>query len=141
MISALFWLFFMSASAIIVLFGRSLERSFLIALIACVVATYIFNAKLGWNEAQPYILIVDCALLALALFITSKANNFWPIWFSAFQGIAVATSLAQIVFPNEIPGIYINIKGLWFFPALISVVVGTLLDHRQASAKNAPHSN
>lgn len=140
MISALFWLFFLSASTIIILFGRSLERSFLVAIIACVLATYIFNAKLGWDGAQSYILVVDCILLVLALFITTRANNFWPIWFSSFQGIAVATGLAQVVFPNEIPGIYINIKGLWFFPAMISLVIGTLLDHKQISTKHSSNA-
>jgi hypothetical protein len=134
-IAVLFWLFLASASAAVIIFGDRNSRVFLGILFAGVACTYVLNSTLGWVEAQIYIFVIDGMTLSIALWLVSKVDAYWPIWFSAFLTIAVATSLAQLVFPNHIPGIYINLQGFWFFPALISLVVGVMLDARAEQAK------
>jgi hypothetical protein len=128
MIAALFWLFLAAASLALLMFGDHAAKTFLAILLIGVVGTYLLNSNLGWNEAQVYIFLIDSAILSFALWLVSTVNAYWPIWVSAFQSIVVATSFAQLAFPNHIPGIYINLQGFWFFPALASLVVGAMLD-------------
>ncbi len=134
MIAVLFWLFLASASAAVIIYGDRNSRVFLGILFAGVACTYVLNINLGWDEAQVYIFVIDGITLSIALWLVSKIDAYWPIWFSAFLAIAVATSLAQLVFPNHIPGIYINLQGFWFFPALMSLVIGVILDARAEQA-------
>jgi hypothetical protein len=134
MIAALFWLFLASSSAALLMFGDQVAKIFLAILLAGVVGTYLLTNNLGWQEAQIYILYIDSAILIVALLLVSKARVYWPIWVSAFQAIVVATSLAHLIFPNHIPGIYINLQGFWFFPALMSLVIGVILDARTEQA-------
>jgi hypothetical protein len=135
MIAALFWLFLASSSAALLMFGDHVAKTFLAILLTGVVGTYLLTKNLGWQEAQIYILYIDGAILTFALWLVSKARAYWPIWVAAFQAIVVATSLANLIFPNKIPGIYINLQGFWFFPALTSLVVGVMLDARAQQAK------
>jgi hypothetical protein len=118
------------AAAVIIFTGGIAERRFLIVLMICVFSTYAVNATLGWMEAQPYITGIDTALLLMTLAWTAKTTCYWPIWFSAFQAIAVATSFAQLLFPNHVPTVYIAVQGFWFLPALASMAAGAMLDRR-----------
>lgn len=128
---ALFWLFFFAAIAIIVMAGKRLERCFAGMMIFLVSTTYFLNAELGWDRAQIYVLLIDSITLILSLFLVSIAKTYWPIWFSAFHAIAVATGIAQFAFPNEVPAFYTNMQGFWFFPAIVAMVIGVMLDSRE----------
>jgi hypothetical protein len=132
MLAWMFWLFLVCALSLVVIKGGGTERWFSAAIALSVVCTFLLNRELGWIAAQKVILLVDITLLLLSLVLVSKSHRHWPIWFSAFQSIAVATSVAFFVFPNHVPSLYINAQGFWFFPALMSMTIGVILDSRKA---------
>jgi hypothetical protein len=132
MIAALFWLFLLCASVATATFGDRVSRMFLVALIAGTFGTLALNYMLGWAAAHKYVFAIDAIILLIAFGLVSKTKFFWPIWFCGLHGITVATSLSQLAFPNQIPGIYINIQGFWFFPAVAALVAGVMLDYRAA---------
>ena len=131
MIAILFWSFLLAATFSVAIMGSAMERRFLTLILICVSSTFFLNSRLGWMDAQPFVLLLDMGLLITSLALTSFATCFWPIWFSAFQAIAVATGLAQFLFPNHVPAIYIAVQGFWFLPALMSMTVGVIMDSRQ----------
>jgi hypothetical protein len=130
MIALLFWFFLAVAAAALTVFGDRQSKAYLAILLLGVVSTSAFISSFGWSEAQPYVLLVDSLILIFSLWLVSKTNSYWPIWACSFQSIVVATSIAHLIFPNQIPGVYINLQGFWFFPLLISVVYGALRDYR-----------
>jgi hypothetical protein len=129
----LFWLFLLSAVIIIFTVGKKVDQQFSMLLVTAVAATFSLNRFLGWDDAQIYITVIDSLLLILSLSFLSVTKAYWPIWFSAFQAIVVATSIAQLVFPNNVPAVYTNMQGFWFFPAVTSMVIGVMLDNRANS--------
>jgi hypothetical protein len=130
MIAMSFWFFFFVASSTTFMAGRRVERIFVSLLIFGVIATYVLNANLGWINARLLIFLIDASFLSLALFLSSRADCYWPIWFAGFLAIAVATSLSETLFPNKLPAIYIAIQGFWFLPAMASMAIGTVMDGR-----------
>ena len=131
MFSWIFWIFFVSTLTIIFFRGGSNEKWFSTAIFANVTYTYFVNKTLGWVNAHPFVLVIDIMLLVFLLALMSKSRRYWPIWFAAFHSIAVATSAAFFIFPNDIPSLYINAQGFWFLPALMSMTVGVIMDSRQ----------
>jgi hypothetical protein len=129
----LFWLFLCSAMVIMFAAGGKVERWFAGMIGLSVIATYLLNYELGWDKAHTYVVLVDGFALIVALWLISVTKAHWPIWFSAFHAIAVATGIAQLVFPNEVPAVYTNMQGFWFFPAVTSMVIGVMLDNQANS--------
>jgi hypothetical protein len=133
MLAWMFWLFLACALSLVVVKGGRVERWFSVAIALSVACTFLLNRELGWIAAHKMILLIDVALLTLSLVLVSKSRRYWPIWFTAFQAIAVATSVAFFVFPNHVPSLYINAQGFWFFPALMFMTIGVIMDNRKAA--------
>ena len=131
MFSWLFWIFCISALAIVFFRGELIEKLFAATILISIIATYLVNNALGWVNAHPFVFSFDLGLLLLSLVLVSKSRRYWPIWFAAFQMIAIATSVAFFIFPNHVPSLYINAQGFWFLPALMSMTVGVIMDSRQ----------
>jgi hypothetical protein len=129
-VAILFWLFLLSAVVMIFIVGRKIERQFTAMIVASVCATYLLNANLGWDDAEIYVATIDVVALVYALYLVSVTDRYWPMWFSAFQGVALATSIAQLVSPSNIPAVYTAMQSFWFFPAVGAMVVGVILDGR-----------
>jgi hypothetical protein len=129
-VAILFWLFLLSAVVMIFIVGGKIERQFTAMIVVSVFATYLLNANLGWDNAEVYVATIDVFALAYALSLVSVTDRYWPMWFSAFQGVALATSIAQLVSPADIPAIYTAMQSFWFFPAVGAMVVGVMLDSR-----------
>lgn len=126
-----FWLFFSCSILLVAFKGDYIERFFLLIILISVALTFLLNKNLGWVDAHSIVLAIDTILLTISLLLVSKSHRYWPIWFAAFQSIAVATSVAFFVFPNHVPSLYINAQGFWFFPALISMTVGVIKDKQK----------
>lgn len=133
-----FWLFFLSAVTTMFSAGRAVERRFALFLFGGVVATYLLNTFLGWDGAHFLVMLINIVVLAYGILLISAVARFWPIWFSAFHSITVATDVAQMVFPNNVPALYTNLQGFWFFPAVVSMVVGVVLDSRSKNHVATP---
>jgi hypothetical protein len=131
---ALFWLFLLSSVTAMFSLGGKFERQLAVVIVAAVFTTYAANASLGWERAEPFVSLVDACLLAFALRLVWVSDRYWPIWFAAFQSIALATGIAQLMFPADVPAIYTTMQGFWFFPAVIVMVVGVILDRQRSGS-------
>jgi hypothetical protein len=103
---------------------------FAFAVTAATIATLTLHILMGVEDAQPYVLITDLGLLAFTGVIALRAESYWPMWFTGFHSIAVATGLARFTFPVSVPQIYIDAAGFWALPALGFATIGVLLDRK-----------
>lgn len=100
------------------------------AIMLAAVTTLTLHVHFGIERSQPFVLFVDCALLAYISVIAQRAASYWPIWFAGFHSVAVATGLARMIFPVSVLQIYIDASEFWALPALGAAVAGILLDRR-----------
>lgn len=133
-IVAIFWTFLLSACLLVLWYGRTLERAFLILLVAISAVTLALSAKVGIVEAQHSLFAMDIAILVVILAIMHRSNAYWPVWFAGFHTIIVATGLAHLLLPSAVPGIYINVASFWSLPSLIVLALGSLADNRMRVA-------
>lgn len=102
----------------------------LVGSVTTVVAESLPGLRVG--AAQLGILAVDLLVLAGFLALVLKTNRFWPLWVSGFHLVGVATHLATLCYPSILPQAYVLVQGLWAYPIMVAIVVGTL---REVSAK------
>jgi hypothetical protein len=128
--AVLFWLFLVSSITIISVSGGHIGRRFVTVLLLAVAATFVVNASLGFKAAQPFVALIDAALLICVVFAAMRYASYWLLWFAGFHMITVAGGIARLVSPGGIPELYVDAAGFWAFPALGSAVIGVILDRR-----------
>ena len=102
------------------------------AIFVATITTFAFHETIGLEASQPFVILVDAALLAFTTYVAVKSVYYWPLWFSGFHMIAVATGLARIAFPSSLTTLYTNTAGFWAIPALSAAVAGVYFDRRMA---------
>jgi hypothetical protein len=95
------------------------------------ILTFGVHQVFGQLAAQPYVLIIDASLFAVGLKIALASNCHWPLWFCGFTLVSLATSIASLIFPTEIPALYIDLAGFWSIPTVASAAIGVVLDSRE----------
>lgn len=125
-----FWAFMIASYVAVLLYGEREARLFIHFVLLADLATLLAFITLPIAEYGRLILVIDGALLAVALYFVARAQSFWPIWFGGFHLIGVATSLARWLLPNEVPEVYGNLAGFWAIPALTSMVVTVIRDRK-----------
>jgi hypothetical protein len=123
-------LFIGAAVSILWLYGGAEARLLAYGVIASTLLTLLAHIVFGIENARYWVLLIDVILLALIVGVVLSNNTHWPIWFAGFHMIAVATGLADALFPNTFPRLYINLAGFWALPALGSAAIGVVLDCR-----------
>lgn len=127
---ASFWIFTFCALGLISIQGGSEGRRFSLFVIIATSSTFISNLTLTFLVAQPLVVIIDSLLLAAVAHIAMTSKAYWPVWFCGFHTVTVASGLAGIAFPAQLPLLYTNLAGFWAVPALAAAVAGILLDRR-----------
>lgn len=112
--------------------GQQPERIGATVLIAGSVATVVAESLPGLKVGAPHlgILAVDLLVLAGFLALVLKTDRFWPLWVSGFHLVGVATHLATLFYPSILPRAYILVQGLWAYPIMAAIVVGTLRERQ-----------
>lgn len=139
-IALAFWISLLSAGALIALSASRPAQFFFCAILGATALTAISDLRLSQEALWYSYLAIDSSLLAISLYLVMKSSSYWPIWFSGFQSITVASELAKITHSGMEVGIYLDVAGFWSIPALIFMVVGVHLDrvkHSSKSHKNA----
>ena len=131
LVSILFCLLFAGSAILTWANGFFTEKIFTVILLVMVIIPPVLHRSMSWELAQRYVFFADATLLLITLAIVKSTQSYWPIWFAAFQTITVATGLAQFIYPNLVPGIYIMASGFWSLPAIGAFVVGVLCDKRR----------
>ena len=138
-IALAFWISLLSAGALIALSASRPAQFFFCAILGATALTAISDLSLS-QEALGYAYIaIDSALLAIALLFVMKSRSYWPIWFSGFQSITVASEVAKITHSGMQVGMYLDVAGFWSIPALIFMVVGVNLDRVKLGSES--HKN
>lgn len=118
-----------SACGTAIVLGERNEAIFAAVLVLASAATSAFTTLFGWAGSQPYILMVDVVLLLCTLLLTFRSTSYWPIWFAALQLIGVSSGFASVLFPTQVPNIYIMLAAFWSIPALTIMTIGIVRDH------------
>lgn len=130
LIGLLFNLFLLAGSAIAFLFGGSLERKFIVFLLTCSIATYLFSVIFGHVSARFSITSLDVAIMVVVVLIAFRHNRYWPLWFAGFHSLTVASDLLLHLFPRAYSAYFIAFSGFWALPAMLAMATGTIKDHR-----------
>jgi hypothetical protein len=85
----------------------------------------------SWIRPQIAVFWIDVLVLIAFGALAFKAQCFWPLWATSFQGAAVTVHLAKIAYPATSPKLYQAFLTFWSLPILISIVVGVALDERK----------
>lgn len=108
--------------------GGGPERLGTASLAACSFATQLVAniPALEVGAAEMGVLLVDLTLLAIVLLIALKTDRFWPLWVCGFHLVGTGTHLVMLVQPDILPEAYRLVRGLWAYPMMVAIVVGTL---------------
>jgi hypothetical protein len=84
----------------------------------------------AWSSTVYPIMWIDIACLVGFLILALRSRHFWPLWFAAFQMVAVSAHLATIARPSFMPKAYAAFQTFWSIPMLLVMVRGIVLDRR-----------
>ena len=90
----------------------------------------MLNLIFGIEKSWLYVFLIDLIVLFFSLYLSINSKFYWPIWFSGFHTISVASGFSRILFPSDIMLMYTNFAEIWAIPALGSAAIGCILDHR-----------
>lgn len=83
-----------------------------------------------FGSVEVGIFVVDLAALVAFLILALCARRFWPLWMTALQAVGTASHLAKLANPEMIPWAYAFLLGIWSYPMLILLTIGTY-NHQQ----------
>lgn len=133
--AVIFWTFLLSVCLVGLRCGRTLERAFLAFLVCCTLLTLALSPKLNGLGDDDALFAIDVTIFVVVLAIMHNSRAHWPIWFAGFHTIIVATGLARLLFPAEVPDVYIDAAAFWSLPSLLALVIGTVSDSRRRTAE------
>ena len=112
--------------------GRQEER---IAAGACLVATIVTvwiipPVALRYSAMDPAQLAIDGAMLATFVTIALRSERFWPLWVAGLQLTMSTSHLMKAIDSDLLPRAYAAAAGLWSYPILLIIFVGTWRAHR-----------
>lgn len=125
-------------------FGGAPERIAAIAFPAASLLTVVAAPEWRWPAGGVNwgVLAVDGGLLILLVALALRANRFWPIWASAFQGFALLGHVSVLAAPDIAPVVYATTLAIGSYPMLGLLALGTARHRhlRQAGEAHPPWS-
>lgn len=93
-----------------------------------------------WLNLEVGVFIVDAVAFLAFVPIALRADRFWPLWVSAFLGLAVLGHLARLVGPDTFWWAYAVVLTIWSYPILALIALGTFLHRRRLIRHGADRS-
>ena len=87
-----------------------------------------------YRHVEVSVALVDLGLLLLLTLIALRSRKFWPLWLTAFQGMALLAHFAPYVHVS--PWVYNRAAALWSWPMLIVLGFAVRGHHRRKSTEN-----
>ncbi len=109
--------------------GRD-ERLAAFGFVAAGVASHLANTD-RYGTTETGVLLIDAALLLGLLVLALRSDRFWPMWAAAFQLIGTTVHFASMTESGDFAKAYANALVFWFYPVVISLMVGTWLEARK----------
>lgn len=115
--------------------GGKPERWAASILIAGLILTWALIRHSGQRYHAPEIgvAVADGLTLIGMVWLTLRADRYWPGWLAAMQAIVVLSHLAMILRVTDIPGYYKNTIQLWIYPQLAVLAIGVLRERLRTS--------
>lgn len=85
----------------------------------------VSNEDSAFHSMESFVFVVDVLTWAGLCYIALTSNRFWPLWATSFQTIAIVTHLAVQVDQAIVPRAYAIGQGLWAYPILAALLVGS----------------
>ncbi len=131
MIAALgFWAFLLSATAIFIVAGETIERLFILLILACTVGTMFAGGQNGGAELVWVTFAIDLVLWLSGLFLVIATDRFWPIWFTGFHTNTILLHFVSLFTSDHYAQLLNYAAAAWAIPALGVAAYGVLLDYR-----------
>lgn len=88
-----------------------------------------------FGSVEVGVLVVDFVAFVAFAIVALRTDRFWPIWASAFAGLAVLGHLARWYPGGEVtPWAYYVTIVVWTYPILALIAIGTL-NHQRREAR------
>jgi hypothetical protein len=103
-----------------------------IIFIGSVLSTAALSSPAGrFTSVEFGVFLVDVAAFVALLVLSLRAERFWPLWVTAFQFIATVAHAVKLMEPGMIRAAYSIVMGLWTYPVLLIIVLGTFNHQRR----------
>ena len=123
--------------------GGCPERIAVLGLLVGSTLTFIAHARWfdgDFKTVESGVLVVDIFLLAVSFALALASSRFWPIWLFALMIVQVASHLPTLINPTVKPFAYAIVLGLWGYPMLATIAVGTLRHQQRLQANGVDPS-
>jgi|APDee1175537692_1029409.scaffolds.fasta_scaffold01219_4 hypothetical protein len=107
--------------------GRAGAAIVLFKTVAIALVTYV---ERDWQITSYSLLQVDAACLVAFLWLSLRSDEYWPLWSTACQFLAVAIHVTTLVQPELTPKVYQGLHSLWAIPMQLFMLRGIVLDRR-----------
>lgn len=84
-------------------------------------------------EVGPF--VIDVVALIAFLVLALRARRLWPLWMTAFQAVATTGHFAKLADPEMIRWAYAVLLGIWAYPMLLILAIGTF-NHQRRLKRN-----
>jgi hypothetical protein len=98
------------------------------------------SARPGFLVMEAGILLVDTAMLVAFLVLALRSRRYWPLWMTALFAVQAAGHLAKLANPAMMPWAYAVAQGIWSYPIIAVLVIGTRRHQRRLASQGADAS-
>ena len=106
-----------------------MAAAYLVASFATSAVLYPGDGR--FRSAGLAVLAIDATMLGIAGLIAVRANRWWPIWFSAMQGVAVLAHLWRLAAPQMPAEAYRIMTSYVAYPLWTLILAATLTHDRR----------
>lgn len=106
--------------------GRWPERAAAIAMVAAWVASAIVHNAAQLRGPQTAVMAIDGLLFLILLTIALTSDRWWPLWATAFHGLAVVLSLAMLADPRVWSRAGFIAGGVFSYLTMLSLFLGAI---------------
>jgi len=92
------------------------------------------SMAIRFGSVEIGVFLVDLACLVAFLFLSLRAERYWPLWVTALQIIGIAAHAVKLADPDVIRRAYAIALAFWGYPMLLLIVLGTWR-HQQRLAR------
>lgn len=137
-----YWILLALAAVYVLQRGGTPERLGMAAwVLASLLSTATVLAGLGdYERLQFGVLVVDLFLLAFLIWLSLRADRYWPLWMTGFHLLGVMTHIAKAMAPDLHPWAYAVGQAIGAYLIITTMVVATFR-HRARLARQGADSS
>lgn len=109
----------------------------LVSIAAALLSAVIHHGATG-HQTRWDVLVVDVGFFLILLVLVLKSDRIWLLFASAFQLLQIVIHLAIMADDGVRSLAYANALGVFSYGVLLSITVGTWLNHRERRPRALP---